>query len=331
MKILLLLLSFTVSAENWVHMGMISKHPESGMNEKHDLIGIEIDNYFLYKFENSFNDTSYYLGKIKRDLFCLDNLCAGYSYGIIKGYEFKELSPIAFAVFSYEKYGVGMDISYLPGVVTSLQLRFNGESFQNLGINSPFGTKGYFELSYDSFDPDGESSLGFERSTGVTYDAKIYLSDEIFLKGSYTTTDFGTQPTISDEKYTPVWRTGIPSQIDSRGSIQIGRDYEWITIGVSYNQISIEENYLNLNTRKYTSTPETHHRGFGAHFSKSYTLTDNFSLYTEAAIVSDLITDLKLTIETRYKITDNIELTLRTIDYERWNYSQYQIGIRFSL
>jgi len=99
---LFLIVSNHSLSENWLHLGMISKHPESGMNEKHDLIGIEIDNYFLYKFDNSFNDTSYYLGKINRDVFCLDNLCAGYSHGIIKGYEFKELSPVAFVVLSYK-------------------------------------------------------------------------------------------------------------------------------------------------------------------------------------------------------------------------------------
>ena len=331
MRILLFLFCFSVSAENYIHLGMWSHHEEKGLNEVHNLVGIEIDGYFIHKFENSMKDTAYYAGVIERDVFCYGKLCAGYSYGLMKGYDFKEITPIGFGVISYEYQGIGADIEILPGEVYALRLRFSDKALNQLGINSPFDAKGYFEVSVDSFDPDGESWLGFERSTGITYDAKIYLSDNLFLKGSYTTTDFGTQPTISDEKYTPVWQTGKPNQIDSRGSIQIGRDYEWLSIGVSYNQISVEENYLNKLTGKYSSTPETHHRGFGAHFSKGYQLSDNWSFYAEAAIIDDLIADLRLTIETRYKITDNLELTLRTIDFERWNMSQYQIGIRYSL
>ncbi len=301
------------------------------MNEKHDLIGLEIDNYFLYKFENSFNDTSYYLGKVNRDVFCLDNLCAGYSYGIIKGYEFKELSPIALGVLSYEYKGIGMDISYLPGVVTSLQLRFSDKAFKYIGINSPFETNGYVELSLDHSDPDQEGGLGFDRNNGVSYDFKLYLTDNIYLKGSYTTTDSTAQPDFNEQKFTPVWQTGKPSQIDSRGYIQIGKDFNILSVGLSYNQISIQESYLNRASMKITNTPETHYRGFGAHISKDYQLNGEWSFYGEAAIVDDLIPDFRLTLEERYKITDNFELTLRWIDHERWNMSQAQLGGRWYL
>lgn len=329
--LLLLLLSFSVSAENWVQMGMRSFHPEKGLNEQNHSIGIEIDTYFIQKFENSMKDTAYYLGKYERDGYCLDKLCLGYSYGLLKGYSFKEVTPIAFAVISYEYEGIGADVSCIPGTVCAIQLRFSENFIKDLGINSPFDTKGYFEVSWDSFDPDGESSLGYERSNGVTYDAKIYLTDNVYLKGSYTNTDFGAQPDINEGQFTPVWQTGKPSQIDSRGSIQIGQDFEWLSIGVSYNQISIQESYLNRETLKVTDTPETHYRGFGAHFSKGYQLSEDWSFYGEAAIVSDLITDLRLTLETRYKLTDNIELTVRWIDGERWNMSQAQLGLRWNL
>ena len=69
-------------------------------------------------------------------------------------------------------------------------------------------------------------------------------------------------------------------------------------------------------------TPQTHYRGFGAHISQDYQLSDNWSFYVEAAIVDDLIADLSLTLDTRYKITDNLELSIRTIEYERWNMSE---------
>lgn len=277
------------------------------------------------------NDTAYYAGIMEREGYCLGKLCLGYSYGALKGYSFKELTPIAFAVISYEKNGIGADISCLPGTVCAIQFRFSDKAFRSIGLVEPWNAKGYIELSYDSFDPDGESSLGYDRSHGVTYDAKIYLTDNIYLKGSYTTTDFGAQPDHNEQKFTPVWQTGQPSQIDSRGYIQIGKDYNILSVGLSYNQISIQESYLNRESMKVFDTPQTHYRGFGAHISKGYQLTDNWSFYAEAAIVDDLITDLRLTIETRYKITDNLELTLRTIDWERWNMSQYQLGIRYHL
>jgi len=331
MKILLLLLSFTVSAENYLHLGMWSQHSESGLNETHNLVGIEIDGYFIHQFENSMSDTAYYAGIVERDGYCLDKLCLGYSYGILKGYSFKEVTPIAFAVLSFENSGVGFDLSCLPGTVCAIQLRFSDKAFEYLDINPPWKTRGYVELSLDSFDPDGEDWLGYERSHGTSYDFKLYLTDDVYLKGNYTTTDFGTQPDINEEKFTPVWTTGKPSQIDSRGYLQIGKDYKNLSIGLSYNQVSIQETYLNRPTGKITSTPETHYRGFGAHISKDYQLTDNLSLYVEVAIVDDLITDLRLTIETRYKITEQFEITLRTIDYERWNMSQYQLGVRYNL
>lgn len=332
MKILLLLLlSFTVSAENYVHLGMWSQHSESGLNETHNLVGIEINGYFIHQFENSMSDTAYYAGIIERDGYCLDKLCLGYSYGVLKGYSFKELTPIAFAVLSFENNGVGFDLSCLPGTVCALQLRFSDKAFNYLNINPPWQTKGYLELSLDSFDPDGEGKFGFSRNNGVAYDAKIYLTDNIFLKGSYTTTDSTVAPDQGDEKFQATWITQNPSQIDSRGSIQIGKDYKNLSIGLSYNQISIQENIINLNNRELLSLPETHHRGFGVHISKDYQFTENLSFYAEAAIVDDLITDLRLTVETRYKITDALEITLRTIDYERWNMSQYQLGLRYNL
>jgi len=331
-KLIFLLLSFTVSAENYVHLGMWSSHPgKSQLNEVHNLVGIEINNVFLHRFKNSLEKPAYYGGYIKRDLLCYGKLCAGTSVGFMHGYPGKKFQRIGFGVISYEKNGIGFDISYLPDLVTAFQFKFTDEAFEYLNINEPWNTKGYVELSLDHFDPDGESSLGYKRNNGATYDAKLYLTDDIFIKGSYTTTDSGSQPDVSEEKFTPVWTTGKPSQIDSRGSIQIGKDYNILSVGLSYNQISIQETYLNRPTGQITSTPQTHYWGYGVHISKGYQLTDNLSIYTEAAIVDDLITDFRLTLETRYKITDNLEITLRTIDFERWNSSQYQLGLRWNL
>jgi len=330
MKILLFLFCLNVSAENYIHLGMVSKHPNTGY-KFHNLIGVEINNKFLHKFENSQGDTSYYGGFIDRDVFCYSDFCAGYSVGVMQGYKHKKLSSAGFVVLSWGKDGFGVDISYLPDVVSAIQFRFTDKAFQQIGIIEPWYAHGYVEVSYDSFDPDGESSLGYERSNGVTYDAKIYLTNDVYLKGSYTTTDSGAQPDHNEQKFTPVWQTGKPSQIDSRGYIQIGKDFNILSVGISYNQISIQESYLNRASMKITSTPQTHYRGFGAHISKDYQLTDDWSFYAEAAIVDDLITDLRITIETRYKITDNFEITVRWIDWERWNMSQAQLGWRWNL
>jgi len=130
MKILLfilLLIPTSAFSENWVHGGMWSKHPVKGLNEKHNLIGFEIDGYFLHKFENSYNDTSFFLGKINRDVFCLDKLCVGYNYGILTGYDSKDPLPAAFIVTSYEINGFGVDINYFPDIVTTIQFRYKVE------------------------------------------------------------------------------------------------------------------------------------------------------------------------------------------------------------
>jgi len=331
MKILLLLLCFSVSAENYVHMGMWSQHPEKGLNETHNLIGIEIDGYFLHKFENSLKQTAYYAGIIEREGYCIGDtkLCLGYSYGVLEGYSFKELMPIAFAVFSYEKNGIGADISCLPGTVCALQFRFSDQAFDYFDFNSPWDTKGYMELSLDHFDPDQEGGLGFERNNGAAYDIKLYLTESVFIKGNYTQTDFGAQPDQGEEKFTPVWTTGKPSQISSTGYIEFGKDFKNFTLSTSLNQISIQENTMHRGSGKITEAPNKHHRGFGIHLSTDYQISKDFELELEAAVVDRLIRDLKLTVGLVYNLTDDIDLTLRTIDYERWNYTQYQAGIRY--
>jgi len=333
MKILLLLLSFTVSAENYLHLGMWSSHPgDSDLNETHNLVGIEFDRKFIYKFENSMGDTAYFGGYIKRDMLCYEQLCLGASAGVMYGYG-DDLEAIGFGVISYEKHGIGFDISFLPDVVTAIQFRFSDEAFDDLGILAPWDAKGYLELSLDHFDPDGKGSWGYDRNNGATYDVKL-TSDDWFIKLSYTTTNFSTHPDQGLLKYTQAWRTSNASQISSRGSIQIGKDYEYFSLGLSTNQVSIQENYYDHSTEgigKFTSVDNKHHRGLGAHFSTDYQVSRNWSIYGEAAVINDLITDLRLTFETRYKITDNFELTLRWIDFENWNMSQAQLGWRWNL
>ncbi len=329
--LILFLLSTSVLSENYVHLGMWSQHPEKGLNETHNLVGIEIDGYFIHKFENSIKQTAYYAGVIEREGYCIDKLCLGYSYGALQGYSFKELTPIAYAVISYEKYGIGADISCLPGTVCAIQFRFSDKVFEYLDVDSPWNAKGYMELSLDHFDPDGEGELGFERNNGASYDIKLYLTDDVFIKGNYTQTDFGAQPDQGDEKFTPVWQTQTPSQVSSTGYIEVGKDFGSFTVSTSFNQISIQENTLNRNTGKLTQTPNKHHRGFGVHVGTNYQLTENVTLELEAAIVDRVVRDLKLTVGTTYKLTDNLDLTVRTIDWERWNMTQYQVGLRYRL
>lgn len=122
--IVLFSLSTNALSEDWMHLGAWSKHPKVERNETHNLIGVEIDSYFLHKFNNSFKNTSYYLGKVRRDKYCLDDLCLGYSYGIVHGYLSKKIFPIVMPVISYDFNGIGADISCIPGKVCAIQFRF---------------------------------------------------------------------------------------------------------------------------------------------------------------------------------------------------------------
>lgn len=311
-------------------MGMWSNHSEEGLNETHNLLGVEIDGYFLYKFENSQNDSAYYVGTIDRDIACLYSICLGYSAGFMQGYDFKAITPIGFGVVSYTHQGFGLDLSCLPKLVCAWQLRFSDEAFEYFDWNAPWNTKGYMELSLDHFDPDGEGSLGYERNNGAAYDIKLYLTDNVFIKGNYTQTDFGAQPDQGEEKFTPVWSTGKPTQISSTGYIEFGYDFDNFTLSGSINQISVQENTLNRGTGKITETPNKHHRGVGVHISTDYQISDDFKLELKASIVDRLIKDLELSAGLVYNLTDDINLTVGFNDWERWNYTKYQAGIRFN-
>ncbi len=338
MKVLLFLLMISTNAiaENWVYIGGWSKHinGDPRLNENHKGLGFELEingsQYFLFKFENSLFQTSYYGGKIVRDGLCYDNLCLGYSLGFLKGYSFKDPAFIGFGVVSYEYQGVGIDISCLPTSVCEGHLRISDKAFDWAGINAPWDTKGYIKVSLDHYDPDNSGKWGFYRNNGVSYDIKLYLTNDVYFKGNYTTTVFNFAPEQGNSKFQATWAGHPPSRANSQGYIAIGKDYEKYSLAFSYNQFSVQQNYINIETRQFTAVPETHYKGFGVHLSRTYPWSKDFDFYLEAAIIDSLVTDLKITAEIQYKFSDKIDFTLGVIDWERRNYSQFQFGIRYN-
>jgi len=330
-KILLILIfSASVNAENWLIAGSWSQHPEDGMKNKNNMIGFETDidgdQYFLLKFDNSFGNTSYYGGKIVRDgIGCYDDLCLGYNYGIMKGYEFKEWTPIGFINGSYEQRGIGVDVSWLPGVVANLRLRFNQSAFDDVGINAPWDTIGYFEIGMDKADPDGRRAWGYNKENGVSYNLKFYTTDDWYLKFNYTDTVFNAWPDTDDDKLK--FRDEL-SRVNSQGSIELWKEFESYSFGVSYNQISLQHTYRT--PTGLIKVPEKHYKGFGMHISVDYSLTDKLNARLEFGIVDQFIWDVEITGELSYQLFDQYELILRWIDYERWNRSQGQLAIRYS-
>jgi len=326
--IIFLLISTQVSAKNYIHLGMWSKHfSDSGLNERHNLIGIEIDNNFIYKFKNSHNDTAYYAGKIKRDGVCSGKLCLGYSYGVMQGYEFSNVTPIVFGVISYEVDGIGADITCLPKVVCAIQFKFSDEVFDWTGIDAPWDSEGYFEISLDHYDPDYSNLLGFDKNNGVSYDFKLYTTDSTYMKANYTTTVSNT----ALERGTYVSRReNPPSKIYSQGAIELWNEYDNYNLGVSYNQIFIQRNITNQDTGIFSAHKKSHHTGIGLHISKSFMPSENIEIYTEVAIIERSVVDLKMIGEIKYKLNEQYSLILRTVDWERVNYSQYQLGLRYN-
>jgi hypothetical protein len=331
-SILLLLTSMQTLCENQIHLGMFSTHFEDGSyNEVHNLIGLEFDSFFLHRFKNSNGETNYFLGKIKRDGVCIDKLCLGYSYGIMKGYEFEEYLPAIFGVISYERDSAGFDISCFPSIVCAIQFRFSDEAFKALDLIPIWDAKGYLEVALDHYDSDDPSRYGYHRNNGADYQLKLYLKDKTYLKWGYTSTDATIKADQSNNKFPSGWKTKDPSTILSKGYFMAGHDFDSFSLGVSYNQVSIQENVLDINQDSFplSELPKTTHNGYGVHASKNFKLSDNTNAYLELAVIDTLITDSRITAELRHNITDSLEVTLRTIDYEKWNSSHYQLGIRY--
>jgi len=327
-----LIASFHAIADNYLHLGMFSKHFEDkNYNEVHNLVGLEFDGYFLHRFKNSQGDATYFAGKIKRDSACLDNLCFGYSLGVMKGYNFKEYLPSLLGVISYEFNGFGADLSCFPTVVCAINFKVSDKAFDTVNLTPLWNAQGYLEVSLDHYDPDDPGRYGYSRNNGADYQLKLYITENAYMKWGYSMTDSTIKPDQTNEKFPVGWKTGKPSTLLSKGYFSGGYTFNFFSIGVSYNQATIQENFIDMTQagRPVVSLPKRRHEGFGVHISKDYQLSDKTSIHAELAVIDTLITDTRITAELRHKLTKNIEITARTIDYEKWNSSHYQLGIRY--
>ncbi len=87
LSILMLFSSFT-TAENYLHLGMLSKH-FSGRDyrEKHPLIAVESSNWMIGYYLNSHDRSSYFVFRTDRWFEVIHNVHIGAKYGVISGYE----------------------------------------------------------------------------------------------------------------------------------------------------------------------------------------------------------------------------------------------------
>lgn len=110
--------------DTWIHTGMVSKHFSSGdHNERHSLIGIEHDDWYLGYYNNSYDDDSFFLLKNYRKLGYGDNVHLGYRVGLITGYKWAKVSPALIPAVFFDYDPVSFDINILPSVV-SLELKW---------------------------------------------------------------------------------------------------------------------------------------------------------------------------------------------------------------
>ena len=327
--LLILLISPRLSAENYLIVGGWSTHPNEMPNEKHNMIGFETElgghQYYLTKFTNSFGDKSYMAGVMLRDVICHNKLCLGGSWGLAQGYKFKRTMPIVFGVLSYELDAIGIDVNFIPNVVTELHIRIKENFFDGLNINSPWNTKGYFQISIDHEDPDGRRSWGYRRNNGVNYKAEFDLNDSWSLVLNYTDSVYNSAP---DTKHGKLLFNDKLSAVNSQGAIEFWKDLGSYSLGISHNQISLQHNYRT--PTELISVPEKHYEGFGIHLRKDYQLTDKLNCRIEVAIIDRFITDLKLTADIKYQLSEQYELVFTMHDWERWNSSQYLMGIRYN-
>jgi hypothetical protein len=341
-RVVLFIICAKAGAENYLHLGMESYHFENvdKYNQDHHLIGVEIDNYFLYTYQNSNRDQSFYAGRIRRDWKCFnENWCLGYNYGLITGYEskFGEVAPMGFLVLSHtEKDGLNFDISCMPTVVCAIQFRLNAFNLKSVGITELWNPRGFIEVSLDHADPDLSSPWGYKRNNGVLLDIKHYLNDEWFIKTNFATTDINLDPERKKVHDSPAfWYGGGTSRVFNKGFIAAGREFKGdsgrtYSLFMSYNSMSFESNSYNQTIKAFNYHERNNYRGAGLHFGVDFKLTDRASYYMELGYANDYVSDIKLIGEFRYKISENFEATVRTEDYERWDLAKYQFGIRYN-
>lgn len=127
--IIMLLMSQTATADK-LYLGMLSYHYDriTPYNETHELIGYEHDGWFIETFVNSKYRTTWYAGRIYRDIYKInDKWSFGADIGVIKGYDFhdREISVVGFPTLTYQREKVGIDIRFGYTEVVAARFTYN--------------------------------------------------------------------------------------------------------------------------------------------------------------------------------------------------------------
>lgn len=327
--------STKIIAQDYIHLGMYSNHfkdADKNLNEKHNLIGIEINNHFIYSYQNSKNRRSIYAGIIRRDWACIKvKWCLGYNYGIMSGYG--SPVPVLFPVFSYTNdQAISFDLTCIYDIVCAIQARLA----TSLLSDNSHDMAGYMEFAIDHADPDARADWGYGRSNGIMVGIKLYLNESLFLRLDMTDTEFNVEPERDYPIDASVFWWGYPaSTMGTKRMYAVGKEYQHnddikLSLIGSFNTVNFQSNFYNRETNEFTSLPEKTYTGFGLHAGVNYQIAENHSFYLEVGLENTLILDVKLIGEYRYKFSDNVEFIIRTEDYDKWNYSKYQFGIRYN-
>ncbi len=128
--IFLMLLSLSCYGDTWIHTGMLSKHFTGGeYNERHNLIGIEHDQWYVGYYNNSFNDDSFFLFRTYRWKPVFTNIKFGWKYGAISGYDNgiemfgTEVTPAFIPTLFFDYEPVSIDFNML-GSIYSVEFKF---------------------------------------------------------------------------------------------------------------------------------------------------------------------------------------------------------------
>lgn len=107
-----------------LNLGLWSHHWRDGdYNETHDLIGVEIAEYSVATYENSYGRETWLLTKRVREA-CDGRLCYEWQAGLVHGYRDTTL-PILFPRIRYEVTNNSeIYLTGFPGYVTAVGFRF---------------------------------------------------------------------------------------------------------------------------------------------------------------------------------------------------------------
>ena len=119
------------AGELWLTTGMWSQHPNQDhyhYNQTNYGIGLAYEvnpnlTYVVGEYENSLYQNSKYFG-ITNETYRIGDMHVGYLAGFVSGYtKTPKFQPMVAPMASYEYRGVGINLIWIPSVVTAIQLK----------------------------------------------------------------------------------------------------------------------------------------------------------------------------------------------------------------